>query len=276
MPPGWQNNWPLTQAPEFLMRHKARKRFGQNFLTDTSIIDRIIASIHPLPGEKIIEIGPGQAALTQHLLASGAELHVIEIDRDLAARLQARFDAEKHATLHVGDALKMNFGDISGNSPFRLVGNLPYNISTPLMFHVLKWSTLLTDMHFMLQKEVVDRMAAGPGGKAWGKLSIMCQYHCEVTSLFDVPPDAFSPPPRVNSSLVRLIPHATPPVRIHSMERFDRLVSQAFSMRRKTLRNCLNGLLSAEQIESVGIDPGLRPETLGLRQFADLSNLMIN
>lgn len=253
--------------------HKARKRFGQNFLTDTRVVDRIIASIQPLPGQQIIEIGPGQAALTRHLLASGAELHVVEIDRDLAAQLQPHFSASDHATLRVGDALKMDFGDISGGSPFRLVGNLPYNISTPLMFHVLQWSKLVVDMHFMLQKEVVDRMAATPGGKAWGRLSIMCQYHCEVIPLFEVPPGAFSPPPRVNSSMVRLVPHSDPPVHIDSMESFDRLVSQAFSMRRKTLRNCMRGLLDSSQIESAGIDPGLRPESLSLAEFAHLANL---
>lgn len=254
--------------------HRARKRFGQNFLTDTQIIGRIIQTINPQPGERIIEIGPGQAALTQPLLASGAELHLVEIDRDLAATLQPWLAGHQNASLHIGDALTMDFADISQGQPFRLVGNLPYNISTPLLFHVLQWSSLIRDMHFMLQREVVERMAATPGNKAWGRLSIMCQYHCSVTPLFTVPPEAFSPQPRVYSSIVKLVPHATPPVHIESMDAFQRLVGQAFTMRRKTLRNCMRGLLDAEQIESAGIDPGLRPEALGLEQFAALARLM--
>jgi 16S rRNA (adenine1518-N6/adenine1519-N6)-dimethyltransferase len=256
------------------LKHKARKRFGQNFLSDPMVIQRIVDSIAPRPDELIIEIGPGQAALTSPLIATGMELLLVEIDRDLADRLATRFCAHPGVHMHVGDALKMDFAAISDNRPFRLVGNLPYNISTPLLFHVLKWSDLIVDMHFMLQFEVVNRMAASPGTKAWGRLSIMCQYYCKIVPLFTVQPESFTPVPKVQSSIVRLIPHREPPVQIGSKEAFDRLVIQAFSMRRKTLRNSLRGLLDVSLIESAGIDPGLRAEALGLEQFAALSNLM--
>ena len=253
------------------MQHRARKRFGQNFLTDPSVIDRICSAIAPRQGETLLEIGPGQAALTEPLADSGVDLHLLEIDRDLAAALRLRFAARANVTVHEVDALKADFGAIGGPA-FRLVGNLPYNISTPLLFHVLQWSDRIRDMHFMLQREVVDRMAASPGGKTWGRLSLMCQYHCAITPLFDVPPEAFSPAPRVQSSVVRLVPHAEPPVRIDDMARFERLVAQAFSQRRKTLRNSLRGLVDPSTMEAAGIDPGARPETLGLAEFAGLSN----
>jgi 16S rRNA (adenine1518-N6/adenine1519-N6)-dimethyltransferase len=252
------------------MQHRARKRFGQNFLADPSVVQRIVDVIAPRPGQVIVEIGPGRAALTVPLADSGAELHLLEIDRDLAAALRRQFDGRPNVRLHLGDALQADFTELCGGRPFRLVGNLPYNISTPLLFHALQWSGLITDMHFMLQQEVVDRMAAGPGGKARGRLSVMCQYHCEVTPLFSVPPEAFRPAPKVNSALVRLVPHAHPPVRIGDLARFERLLAQAFSMRRKTLRNSLRALLTAEQITAAGIDPGQRPETLTLQQFAAL------
>jgi 16S rRNA (adenine1518-N6/adenine1519-N6)-dimethyltransferase len=256
------------------MQHRARKRFGQHFLTDTRVVEHIIQAINPQAGERIVEIGPGHAVLSLPLLASGAELHMVEIDRDLASKLQRLIAGRDHAFLHVGDALSMDFAAVCSGRTFRLVGNLPYNISTPLLFHVLQWSELISDMHFMLQREVVERMAATPGNKAWGRLSIMCQYHCAVTPLFTVPPEAFSPAPRVHSSIVRLVPHATPPIHIESMDAFQRLVGQAFTMRRKTLRNCLRGLLDAGQIQSAGIDPGLRPEALGLEEFATLARLL--
>ena len=252
------------------MTHQARKRFGQNFLADASVVRRIVDTIAPRPEQVIVEIGPGQAALTGPLADSGAELHLLEIDRDLAAVLQRQFDGRANVRLHLGDALQADFAELCGGRPFRLVGNLPYNISTPLLFHALQWSGLITDMHFMLQQEVVDRMAASPGGKTWGRLSVMCQYHCEVTPLFTVPPEAFRPSPKVNSAFVRLVPHARPPVRIADLARFERLLARAFSMRRKTLRNSLRGLLTADQIAAVGIDPGQRPETLSLQQFAAL------
>lgn len=256
------------------MEHKARKRFGQNFLTDRSLIQRIVDTINPVAGELVLEIGPGQAAISQPLSESGAELHLLEIDRDLAARLKLMFEPTGSARVHQGDALRIDFSDILNKRPFRLVGNLPYNISTPLLFHVLQWHEQVIDMHFMLQQEVVKRMAAQPGTKAWGKLSVMCQYHCEVMPLFVVPPEAFFPAPRVQSMFVKLVPHRQPPVEIHDMAAFKGLVSQAFSMRRKTLRNSLRALLNARQIESCGIDPAARPETLGLEQFANLASLL--
>lgn len=256
------------------MEHRARKRFGQNFLTDPQFIQRIVDTINPSSGELILEIGPGQAALSKPLAETDAELHLLEIDRDLAARLQALFGREGQAEIHTGDALQADFSTITDGRPFRLVGNLPYNISTPLLFHVLQWSHLIIDMHFMLQQEVVKRMAASPGSKAWGRLSVMCQYFCEITPLFDVPPEAFSPPPKVQSSFVKLVPHEHPPVAVDDLPAFRRLVSQSFSMRRKTLRNCLKGMLDSEQIQSAGIDPGARAETLGLEQFAALTSLL--
>jgi len=256
------------------LTHKARKRFGQNFLRDPLVIQKIVDSIAPRPGELFIEIGPGQGALTSPLLTTGMELLLVEIDRDLADRLAARFHSHPGVQVHRGDALKIDYGDLAGNRRFRLAGNLPYNISTPLLFHVLQWSELIIDMHFMLQREVVNRMAASPGSKAWGRLSIMCQYRCEIVPLFTVQPESFFPVPKVHSAIVRLIPHREPPVQIVSIEAFEHLVTQAFSMRRKTLRNSLRSLLDVSQIESAAIDPGLRADALGLEQFAALSNLM--
>jgi 16S rRNA (adenine1518-N6/adenine1519-N6)-dimethyltransferase len=256
------------------LKNGARKRFGQNFLVDQQVISRIISSINAQPDQLLVEIGPGRAALTDPLLKSGAELHLVEIDRDLAAGLQQRLLHFPNGQLHTCDALRLDFAELLQGRRFRLVGNLPYNISTPLLFHVLQWQALIIDMHFMLQKELVDRMCSSPGSKAWGRLAIMCQYHCEVVRLFDVPPGAFSPSPKVQSSIVRLVPHARPPVDIPDMQNFRRLVTEVFNHRRKTLRNCLKGMLEVEQIESLGIDPGLRPEMLDLSSFAALSRLM--
>jgi 16S rRNA (adenine1518-N6/adenine1519-N6)-dimethyltransferase len=263
------------------MNHRARKRFGQNFLTDRQVVQQIVDVIDPRPEDLLVEIGPGQAALTGELLASGAELHLVEIDRDLAALLEKKISGwlsestgKLPVELHVADALKFDFKELSAGRPMRLIGNLPYNISTPLIFHLLQWPELIRDMHFMLQKEVVNRMAACPGGKTWGKLSVMCQYHCQVSPLFSVSPQAFSPRPKVDSGFVRLVPHATPPVRIRSMESLNRIVSLAFGQRRKTLRNSLRGCLQATDIEAAGIDPGLRPEMVNLKQFATLSELI--
>lgn len=253
------------------MEHRARKRFGQNFLVDDQVVEHIVAAVAPAAGQLILEIGPGQAALTNHLARSGAELHLLEIDRDLAALLSRRFAGAENVEVHCGDALKLDLPALSSGRPFRLVGNLPYNISTPLIFHVLQWHDLVVDMHFMLQQEVVERMAARPGGKAWGKLSVMCQYYCAVTPLFQVPPEAFRPVPKVQSTFVRLLPHAQPPAQVSDLARFERLVTRAFSMRRKTLRNSLRGLLDAADIGAAGIDPGLRPEQLGLTEFAALA-----
>lgn len=257
-----------------MIKHKARKRFGQNFLHDQQVIDRIVASVAPKSIDLMIEIGPGQAAITRPLIASGAELHVIEIDRDLVALLEQKFANTENLTIHSLDALRANFDEITDSHKFRLIGNLPYNISTPLIFHVLKWHTLVTDMHFMLQKEVVERMAAPPGSKAYGRLSVMTQFLCEVTHLFDVQPQSFTPVPRVCSSIVRLQPLSQPPFDAGSGDQLNRVVAAAFSQRRKTLRNSLRNLLDAEQIVSAGIDPGERAEQLSLAEFAALARLL--
>jgi 16S rRNA (adenine1518-N6/adenine1519-N6)-dimethyltransferase len=256
------------------MQHRARKRFGQNFLIDRDVIARLVETVCPQPEDLLIEIGPGQAAMTLPLADSGAEMVLLEIDRDLAARLRTDFAAYPKVSIHEGDALKEDLGALAGSRPFRLLGNLPYNISTPLLFHALQWSDQIRDMHFMLQQEVVQRLAAVPGSKAWGRLSIMCQYRCAVAPLFDVPPTAFSPAPRVTSSVVRLVPHASPPVQVDDPAGFERVVKQAFSQRRKTLRNSLRSLVDAAAMEAAGIDPGARPETLGLGEFAVLSRLL--
>lgn len=256
------------------MKHQPRKRFGQNFLTDTSVIEKIVASINPQPGEVMVEIGPGQAALTLPLMQSGVDLHVVEIDRDLCESLLKRFPGKFQ--LHQQDALKTDFASIVSGQKFRLVGNLPYNISTPLIFHLFQWSQLMTDMYFMLQKEVVDRMAAEPGGKDYGRLSVMSQFYCQVSPLFVVKPGAFYPPPKVDSRIVRLVPHQKPPVDIPSEKIFAQVVRQAFSQRRKTLRNCLKSLLTENQIKAADVDPGLRAERLHLQDFARLSHQVKN
>jgi len=253
------------------LRHVARKRFGQNFLNDRQVIDRIIASIAPQPGDLLVEIGPGQAALTRPLLASGAELHLVELDRDLVAWLEEQFSTETRLTVHSCDALKADLSELTGHRPFRLVGNLPYNISTPLIFHVLQWSDLVIDMHFMLQKEVVDRMAAAPGSRTYGRLSVMTQFQAEVTRLFDVQPESFSPAPKVVSSIVRLRPLKQPPFDAGSVQNLGKVVTCAFSKRRKTLRNSLKDIFTEDQIAAAGINPGDRAEQLGLSQFAALA-----
>ncbi len=265
------------------MKHRARKRFGQNFLKDSLVLHRIVDVLQARPDDLLIEIGPGRGALTRLLVETGAELLLVELDRDLVEWLgrqlpswiaQLNTGHRRPIELHNIDALKCDYGQLSGERPFRLVGNLPYNISTPLIFHLLETTDLVEDMHFMLQAEVVDRMAARPGGKTWGKLSVMCQYHCSVTPMFRVPPTAFSPQPRVESSFVRLVPHLKPPVQVGSLDALNRVVTQAFSQRRKTLRNSLKGCLDTGQIESVGLDPSVRPEMVGLEAFGALAQLM--
>ncbi|MFC1702316.1 16S rRNA (adenine(1518)-N(6)/adenine(1519)-N(6))-dimethyltransferase RsmA [Pseudomonadota bacterium] len=253
------------------LRHIARKRFGQNFLHDQQVIDRIIASIAPQPTDLLVEIGPGQAALTRPLLESGAELHLIELDRDLVENLESQFSGQPNITIHSCDALRANLPELTGHRPFRLIGNLPYNISTPLIFHVLQWNELIVDMHFMLQKEVVDRMAAPPGSRTYGRLSVMAQYRANITPLFDVLPESFTPTPKVRSTIVRLQPLKKPPVDAGTFENLAKVVTAAFSMRRKTLRNSLRAVFSEDQILATGIDPGQRAEQLSLSQFAALA-----
>jgi len=256
--------------------HRARKRFGQNFLTDTGIIRRIIDAINPGPGQHLVEIGPGQGALTADLLASGCQLDVIELDRDLVPPLQERFGDCERFTIHQADALRFDYAELAKPpQQLRLVGNLPYNISTPLIFHLLEYADIIDDMYFMLQREVVKRLAAEPGSKAWGKLGVMAQYHCQVDALFDVPPGAFRPAPKVESAIVRLRPRDSQVDR-ELEQRLRQTVAAAFSQRRKTLRNTLRDLVSVQQLESLGIDPGARAETLSLQQFVAISQLLDN
>jgi 16S rRNA (adenine1518-N6/adenine1519-N6)-dimethyltransferase len=254
------------------LNHRPRKRFGQHFLHDPGVIARIVAAIHPLPGDPLVEIGPGQGALTLPLLAAAGRLTVVELDRDLILPLQARCRDAGELTVYNQDALRFDFCALAGGGPLRVVGNLPYNISTPLLFHLLEQQHCIADLHFMLQKEVVERMAAGPGTKAYGRLSVMLQYRCAVELLFRIGPGAFQPPPQVDSAFVRLQPHRTPPVTVDDEQVFTRLVQQAFAQRRKTLRNTLRGLLDADEIGKAGVDPAARAETLGLSEFAALAN----
>lgn len=255
------------------VRHPPRKRFGQHFLHDRYAIQRILQLILAEPDQHLVEIGPGLGALTRPLLEAVGRLEVVELDRDLAAELQHRCREAGELIVHQTDALAFDFERLRRDERrLRLAGNLPYNISTPLLFHLLEQNEHIEDMHFMLQKEVVERLAAGPGVSAYGRLSVMVQYRCRVELLFTLGPGAFFPPPKVESAFVRLIPYRQPPVLVNDERRFESLVRQAFSQRRKTLRNNLRPLLSAAEIEAAGIDPGARPETLGIAEFAALSN----
>jgi len=256
--------------------HRARKRFGQNFLSDAGIIQSIVRAIAPAPGQNLVEIGPGLGALTEQLLqATGGHLQAVELDRDLVSILRTQFFNYPDFIIHSGDALKFDFGSLAINQPpLRIVGNLPYNISTPLIFHLLEYADQILDMHFMLQKEVVDRLAAAPNSKAYGRLGVMVQYYCAVEPLLNVPPSAFKPQPKVQSAVVRLRPHQTPPCPADDPVQLGQLVRQAFGQRRKTLQNNLKGLVSREQMEQLDIDPGCRAETLALEDFVALSNLI--
>jgi len=257
------------------MAHTPRKRFGQNFLHDHTIIYNILSSIQAKPDEHWVEIGPGQGALTEPLLKLGLRLDVIELDRDLVALLKDKFRQQDHLEIHSADALKFDFSALAeDNEKLRIIGNLPYNISTPLMFHLLDNASCIEDMHFMLQKEVVDRICATPGSKKYGRLSVMMQYYCVTELLFEVPPESFVPVPKVMSAIVRLTPHQQPPVKINDMVKFNKVVTQAFSQRRKTLRNSLKKLIDEDAIAALNIDPALRAEMLSLIEFAKLSNQM--
>jgi 16S rRNA (adenine1518-N6/adenine1519-N6)-dimethyltransferase len=252
--------------------HRARKRFGQHFLHDRSVIHRIIDAIAPQPTERLVEIGPGLGAITLPLLERIGTFDAVEIDRDAVRHLRETTASHGTLRLHEADVLEFDFSELaSGAERLRLVGNLPYNISTPLLFHLIEQRELFIDMHFMLQKEVVDRMAAGANDDAYGRLSVMLAPWLKVEPLFDIGPNSFRPPPRVISTFVRLTPHASSPFVIADQRKFATVVAAAFSQRRKTLRNALRPLLSAEQIEAAGIDPGARAETIEPAGFAALA-----
>jgi 16S rRNA (adenine1518-N6/adenine1519-N6)-dimethyltransferase len=264
-----------------LPTHRARKRFGQNFLHDPNIIARIVRAVTPRPGQTLIEIGPGQGAITAPLVEAAENLTAIEIDRDLAAALRVRFAARPGFRLIEQDVLKVNFaelaeghGDSQREGSLRILGNLPYNISTPLLFHLLDYRDLISDMVFMLQLEVVDRLAAQPGHPDYGRLSVMMQYHCKVEKLFTVPPGAFFPQPKVDSAIVKLTPWRPLPHPARNPHTLERVVRVAFSQRRKTLRNTLKTLLPPEKLELLGIDLNLRPENVGLKDYVRLSDLV--
>jgi 16S rRNA (adenine1518-N6/adenine1519-N6)-dimethyltransferase len=254
--------------------HFARKRFGQNFLNDPWIINGIVAAIDPKPEQAIIEIGPGLAALTEPVADKVNHMRVIEIDRDLAARLEVNPKLKDKLTIYQQDVMTVDFSQIAAEAgqQLRVFGNLPYNISTPLMFHLFTYTGAISDMHFMLQKEVVNRLVAGPNSKAYGRLSVMAQYYCHIIPVLEVPPTAFKPAPKVDSAVVRLIPHATIANPVANMRLFSRIVTEAFTQRRKTIRNSLGHLFTAEQLVQLGFDLSLRAENLSVEQYCLLAN----
>jgi 16S rRNA (adenine1518-N6/adenine1519-N6)-dimethyltransferase len=260
----------LEAAPA---RHTPRKRFGQNFLSAPGIVAKIIAAIAPQASDRIVEIGPGLGALTQPLLAKLAHLDVVEIDRDLIARLKEDYSATQ-LTIHEGDALKFDFAALGNN--LRIVGNLPYNISTPLLFHLAQYAERIVDMHFMLQKEVVDRMVAQPGGGEFGRLSVMLQYRFDMERLFIVPPGAFVPAPKVDSAIVRMLPKPVESLTVMEEQVFAQVVTAAFGQRRKMLRNTLRDLISEADLVGLGIRPTARAEELAVADFVAIANHLTN
>lgn len=252
------------------MNHQARKRFGQHFLTAPEVIEQIVAAIDPRAGDVIVEIGPGQAAITDPLAVLSPTLHAIEFDRDLVRQLNRRFADRDTVTIHEADALTFDYSSLG--EKIRLVGNLPYNISTPLLFHLLGFDNVIVDMHFMLQKEVVDRICATPGNKDFGRLTIMLGCRMQSVPLFDVPPEAFTPPPKVTSSVLRMRPLPAGQFNIRDDERLGELVKLAFSRRRKTLRNALSGMATAADLLETGLDPGTRPEQVAIADWVALAN----
>lgn len=252
--------------------HRARKRFGQHFLVDTGVIDAILRSVHATKDDVVVEIGPGQGAITAALAADAGQLHAVELDRNLVARLRRQYEGSPTVTIHEADALSFDFSTLGDR--LRIVGNLPYNISTPLLFHLLNYRDRILDMHFMLQKEVVDRMAASPGSKAYGRLGIMLGCHLNIESLFDVDKSAFAPPPEVTSAVVRLDPLPPATFDIADELLLAKLVTHAFMKRRKTIRNSLKDDVAITDLEAVGIDPGMRPEQISIAKYVELSNHM--
>jgi 16S rRNA (adenine1518-N6/adenine1519-N6)-dimethyltransferase len=250
--------------------HAPRKRFGQHFLDSPGVIAKIVAAIDPRPGDNVVEIGPGLGALTRPLLERLPHLHVVEIDRDIVARLASEYPPER-LTIHAGDVLDFDFAALP--APLRVVGNLPYNISTPILFALTAHAARVRDMHFMLQREVVDRMVAAPSSAAYGRLSVMLQVRFDMVRLFDVPPGAFRPPPKVDSAVVRMVPRADAPVVDGTA--LTRVVTAAFTKRRKTLRNALAGAVREDALAALGIDPQLRPENLSVDDYVALSRYCV-
>jgi 16S rRNA (adenine1518-N6/adenine1519-N6)-dimethyltransferase len=253
------------------MKHQAKKRFGQNFLTDQSIINSLITAIHPQPDDLMVEIGPGLGAMTQPLIKQLNHLHVVEIDRDIIQWMQGFYPAGK-ISIHNSDVLKFDFAEIGER--IRVVGNLPYNISSPILFKLLENTDQIIDMHFMLQKEVVERMVAEPSSSEYGRLSVMLQYRLQMEYLITVPPEAFDPAPKVESAFVRCLPYATLPYLASDEVLFAKVVTAAFGQRRKTLRNTLKGLLDDTGFAALNIDPQLRAENLGVAEFVAISNYL--
>jgi 16S rRNA (adenine1518-N6/adenine1519-N6)-dimethyltransferase len=251
---------------------RPRKRFGQNFLTDNSVIDRIVSAINPASFDHIVEIGPGRGAITESLLRSDCTLDLIEIDRDLVALLQQKFGTE--IPIYSEDVLKFDFEKLGTPRPIRVVGNLPYNISTPLLFKLFHYGELFQDLTFMLQLEVVERLTATPGGRNYGRLSIMSQYFCDADKLFNVPREAFSPSPKVESAIVRLRPKKERRIEVTNIKLLEQLLISAFSKRRKTIRNALGSYLSAEELEQLGLDIKQRPENLSPEDYARCANYL--
>lgn len=249
--------------------HRPRRRFGQNFLVDRAYVDHIIQAIDPRPDDHAVEIGPGLGALTAPLLERVSVLHVVEIDRDIVARLATQLAPER-LIVHQGDALRFDFATLGPG--LRMIGNLPYNISSPMLFHAARFGPMIRDCHFMLQREVVERMAAVPGSKSQGRLSVMLQYRFRVEKLFNVPAGAFRPVPKVDSAFVRLTPYAVLPAPAQDERLFAALVTKAFGQRRKTLRNALADFSSAAELTALGIDPRLRPEALSVEDFVRIAN----
>ena len=259
---------------------QAKKHLGQNFLHERSVIDKIVQAVNPQPGDRLVEIGPGQGALTFPLLHKHGELTAIEFDRDLHAPLQAAARAHGALRLIEGDVLGVDFtalaAELAGaGGQIRLVGNLPYNLSSPILFHALDHAAVVRDMHFMLQKEVVERMAAGPGNKVYGRLTVMLQAYCAVTPLFIVPPGAFRPAPKVDSAVVRLVPKPREAIEVADHRTFANVVRAGFGQRRKTLRNALNGVADTAQIEAAGLRPDARAEQVDVAGFVRLANLLV-
>ena len=253
--------------------HKARKRFGQNFLHDQQVIDRIIGQIAPSSDEHLLEIGPGQGALTRQLAGSGARLDCVELDRDLAEHLKHQYRDYDNVNIHQHDILKLDLDNLElSGKRIRIIGNLPYNISTPVLFHLLKYYEKIEDMSFMLQLEVVERMSAKVGDKNYGRLSLMLQYYCQTEKLFDVSPQAFTPQPKVNSAMVRLTPHKELPVTAKNPGCLKVVVRTAFNQRRKTLKNSLKTLISDSELVNLEIDMTLRPENLSLTDYVKISD----